>query len=233
MNPAVNKREEMRPVVQATFLHSLEHFHSQPCVINVPNLQLVEHGLNNGSNDGSHHIYSQEIWTEMNHDGDGVLNQIPVPTLVLASEWPSICLTKLLGLRRLGFHICPTQCQGRVCLLLRDVWNRVMHPLRLLLSLEHLTSTPTKNAVKCAFDTDGDMDLLFSRHHLHCRELWMSLEKEITCTVRNSNEMMAKTRELTYVLSTYPIPISLVMFSETTFPNQPRRSTSHSIFQSR
>ena len=61
----------------------------------------------------------------------------------------------------------------------------------------------------------------------------MSLEKEITCTVRNSNEMMAKTRELTYVLSTYPIPISLVMFSETTFPNQPRRSTSHSIFQSR
>ena len=36
-----------------------------------------------------------------------------------------------------------------------------------------------------------------------------------------------------HVLSTYPMPISLVMFSETTFPNQPRRSTSHSIFQSR
>lgn len=223
----------MWPVVQATFLSSLELFHSQPCVINVSTnyLQLVDHGLGNGS-----HHYEQSGNLNLNRDEPvmetGYWIRFLSP-LLLTSEWPSVSLSKLLGLGLLSFQICPTHCWGMVCLPLGDVQNRIVRSFAEAPSSSRTFGICTcKDAVECAFDTDGDRDLMLSRHHLHCRELWIPLEEGITCTVRNSNEIMGKARELTCIKHLpYASTFSYVVWND--LPNKPGRSMSHSVFQSR
>lgn len=53
-----------------------------------------------------------------------------------------------------------------------------------------------KDALRCA-NTDGDTELMFSWHHLCCRELWVTREKSITYTIRNSNNTTNSKRVLT------------------------------------
>ena len=232
----------MWPVVQATFLSSLELFHSQPCVINVPTnyLQLVDHGLGNGS-----HHYEQSGNLNLNRDEPvmetGYWIRFLSP-LLLTSEWPSVSLTKLLGLGLLSFQICPTHCWGMVCLPLGDVQNRIVRSLRLLPALEHLASASAKmlSSVHLTLMETGTSCSPaitypagnFEYHHLPWRELWIPLEEGITCTVRNSNEIMGKARELTCIKHLpYASTFSYVVWND--LPNKPRRSMSCSVFQSR
>ena len=68
MNPAVNKREKMWPVLQVIFLCLLKFFHSQPHFINVPPnyLQLVDQGF---AWPDSSIINRQELWPEPDEQG--------------------------------------------------------------------------------------------------------------------------------------------------------------------
>lgn len=221
----------MRPMMQATFLHSLEHFHSQACGINVPDLQLMEHELNNGSNNGSHHYQQSgnlnwdEPWWRQSiesdtcpHSGIGLWMTLSKSHKISGpwtSQFPNLS------------HSVPRDS------LFASQWHveQSYASTEALLSLEHLASTSTENTVKCAFDTDGDMDLLFSRHHLHCRELCL-LRKRLPAQWGILMRWWGKQGNW-HVLSTCSMPISLAMLSETTFPNKPRRSTSRSVFQGR
>lgn len=101
------------------------------------------------------------------------------------------------------------------------------HFLRLLWMLEHLIS------VSLRMQSDMHWTVMVIKihvfwYHLCCSELWISLENDFMCMVRNSNKTTGRTRRLTFIKYLPGAKIfRFVAWND--LWNQPGRSVSHSI----